>query len=262
MTNSIVRSACVAGALAIQVLAPSVASAATLTFGLTGSSATSGTDANSFTQTLTRNGATVKVRVSAWSLTNTSGSGTVYDSYLGRYGTGFGATSGDENGGGSTHTVDNQNRRDFLVFQFDQAVSLKQALFTAYPVANNVYDTDFTFGFGTAGGAFSAQPALDGRSFAQLQSFFGGGLFNVAGSTLTSNRAVQTMNAANRYGNVWLIGASFANSDRRIDAFKLSQLRVQTAPVPEAATWTMMIAGFGVAGVALRRKTAKRLATA
>lgn len=39
------------------------------------------------------------------------------------------------------------------------------------------------------------------------------------------------------------------------DSYKLKNFKVVTAPVPESVTWMMMIAGFGVVGATMRRKT-------
>jgi hypothetical protein len=60
------------------------------------------------------------------------------------------------------------------------------------------------------------------------------------------------LNSAGLFGNVWIIGASRPNLDSRDDGFKLKSIVVNNA-VPEPSTWAMMLLGFGVAGVALRK---------
>jgi hypothetical protein len=253
MKKSIVRGVLAAGALVASTCAPSVASAATVIFGLTGLTASSNAVGNFATQTLSLGAGqgNVTMRVSAWSLSGTSGAGTMQTSILGIYGSGMGATSSDENGSGNTHTLDNQNRRDFLIFQFDKAVRLDSATFTPFALAGQGTDTDFSVAFGTTALASNAALNFNGGSYAQFTTLFGGGVTNFAGGTGTNTKS---LSLANSYGNIWMVGASFANPDNTFDSFKLSQLTAVTAPVPEAATWMIMIAGFGVVGGSLRRK--------
>lgn len=259
MTTTIVRGACIAGALAVLALAPTIAAAATpITFSLTGLPVQSSGGFKYVTQTV----GGVKMRATAWSLSNQSGTGTVAKSTIGVYSQGLGATSSGENGNGNTHTLDNQGQRDFIVFTFDRKVDLYSALFTAFNLSGSVDDTDFTVGYANVGGAWNANPAINALSLAQLSTYFGGTLSNYAGNTLSNHAATQLLSPGTQYANTWLVGASFANPDRNFDSFKLRTLKLQTAPVPESATWMMMIAGFGAAGVAMRRKTATRLATA
>jgi PEP-CTERM motif len=255
MKKSFVRGALAAGALVASTLVPSVASAATVIFSLTGMSASNGSAGNFATQTRSLGGSfgNLNVRISAFSIAGTSGSGAVQNSILGIFGSGLGATSSDENGSGNTHTLDNQNRRDFLIFQFDQAVRLESATFSPFALSGQGNDTDFTVGFGTTALAANASLNLNGASFSTLSSLFGGGFTNYTGGSGTNTKS---LSLANSYGNIWMVGASFANPDNTLDSFKLSQLQATTAPVPEAATWMMMIAGFGVVGASLRRKRA------
>jgi PEP-CTERM motif len=255
MKKSFVRGALAAGALVASTLVPSVASAATVIFGLTGLTASGNTAGNFATQTLSLGAGqgNVTMRVSAWSLSGTSGTGTMQTSILGIFGSGLGATSSDENGGGNTHTLDNQNRRDFLIFQFDKAVRLDSATFTPFALTGQSADTDFSVAFGTTALASNAALNFNGASYAQFTTLFGGGLTNYTGGTATNTKSLSLVNS---YGNIWMVGASFANPDNTLDSFKLSQLQATTAPVPEAATWMMMIAGFGIVGASLRRKRA------
>jgi hypothetical protein len=50
------------------------------------------------------------------------------------------------------------------------------------------------------------------------------------------------------------IGGVTSDDGLAVDDFKLTASLAQTSAVPEPATWAMMIAGFGMAGAALRRK--------
>ena len=227
--------------------------ASAATFGLTGLSTNGGAFA-------TQTAGGINVRISAWSLSGVSGAtGTLTAATLGEYGAGLGATSTGEDGNSNTHTVDNEINRDFLVFQFDKSVSLVDALFTAFSLPSNTtnFDTDFTVGSGTTASAWTSTLALGGLTYAQLLTQLGNGINSYAGAASvnsTTPAATQTLNPLNKYGNVWVIGSSFANPDSKYDAFKLSNLNAVSAPVPEASTWLMMIAGFGVVGAASRRQ--------
>lgn len=239
---------CVLGLSGIAA-APS-AMAADFVFGMTGSSATSGTDANARFFSATQGSTTVNVRVTGWSLTAPNAGGIVRDSFLGIFGSGLGVTSGDESGSGNTHTADNQNRYDFLVFQFDQAVQLVSAKFSPFAIGSYA-DTDATVAFGNTNLAWNSQPALDNQSYATLSGLFNGGYSTLTGSGATNTRM---LNPGGSAGNVWLIGAAFVNADGKIDAFKLSNVTVSSVAVPEPATWAMMIFGFGLTGAAMRRR--------
>lgn len=241
---------------------PVAASAATVMFSLTSqgfSTVGSGSSTIRFT-TATVGG--VQVRISAWSLSGTSGSGAVGKSAIQQYSTGLGAvTSPNDSTGDNTHTIDNKHTRDFLLFQFDQSVRLIDAKLTAYKLPGaSLSDTDFTVGRGTIASPWTTQLNLTGTTSAGLAALLTGGMQNYNGPSGTST---QTLSALGAYGNLWIVGTSFANSGT-FDAFKFSQLRVATAPpVPEASTWMMMIVGFGAVGATVRRtRRMERTATA
>jgi hypothetical protein len=230
---------------------PAAASAATLVFNLTSQSiSTSGSGSSAIKFTTAMIGG-VKVRISAWTLSGTSGSGTIAKSAVTQYSSGLGAVSSGESTSNNTHTIDNQYSRDFLLFQFDQSVSLTNAKLTPFAVGGSATDTDFTVGRGITATPWTTQLNLTGTSSAGLSTLLTGGLnhYNGPGST-----TIASLNPSGGYGNVWIIGAKFTNTGT-FDAFKLSQLRVTTGlPVPESSTWMMMIVGFGTVGATMRRK--------
>lgn len=261
------------GAVVLAALAPQ-AQAADLVFTMTGNSSTNGTHANSRTFSATDGETTVNVRVTAWSLTATNSSGMVYDSYLGIYSHGLGVTSGDENGSNNTHVVDNQNRFDFLIFQFDQEVSLNSVTTSPFSVGGST-DSDITIGYGNTDVAWNTQPDLNNGTYADLTNFFDGGFTNIAGGSSASTRLV---NLDGDTGNVWYVGAAFNGLDQNssssslfdqlfgkkkkggstvvpVDGFKVSGLTISTiSAVPEPSTWAMMIFGFGMVGGAMRSR--------
>ncbi|NIJ06950.1 hypothetical protein FHS31_000532 [Sphingomonas vulcanisoli] len=68
-------------------------------------------------------------------------------------------------------------------------------------------------------------------------------------STIWSTYTTPTFRANSTTGTLTFVGsASSGDADVGID-----NVRITTAPVPEPATWAMMIGGFGLVGTALRR---------
>jgi hypothetical protein len=192
---------------------------------------------------LSKGGETVKVRASAWSITG----GRINDAYLGAYGGGLGVTNDGEDGSGTSHVIDNSGRQDFVLLQFSAPVLLTQITVNPFEV-NGSTDADTTIGWGKSLVPWDSVLALDGT---QANSFT---------SKLTLQQAVGTgaTNAVNVSGsasNLWMVAASLVNSDGKSDGFKLSSVKV-TTPVPEPATWMMMILGFGAIGLAVRRQRA------
>ncbi|NEQ41559.1 MAG: hypothetical protein F6K40_37345, partial [Okeania sp. SIO3I5] len=93
-----------------------------ITFKLTGNSSTTGSYGN--VRTFTKNG--VSVDVSAFS-SNKSG-GNWRTAYLGAYGGGLGVTNRNESG--HYHRADNGTSNDYILFEFDEAVTVDRAFLT------------------------------------------------------------------------------------------------------------------------------------
>ena len=191
---------------------------------------------------------TFNVRATAWSLERTTnGSVFVRDSKLMVYSNGLGVISDDDgNGSSNRHTIDNQNRADFILLQFDRRVALTSATLNAYSLGGAT-DTDAMFSYGDTPIQWNSSLQLDNQPLSRLTSMFSGS-FTSLGTNASGRR---TINEAGRRGDLWMIGADAANADRRIDAFKLAGLTA----VPEPATWAMMIGGFGLVGAVARRRS-------
>lgn len=192
----------------------------------------------------------INVRVSGWSYNGTK----VLDSYVGLFSAGLGVTSGDDNGGaGGQHTIDNEGRWDFLIFQFDSLVQLDTAKFAPFNISGkNSRDTDATIAFGTSSVPWTQQLALNNTSISSLESIFTSGFFDSTGDKIINSRSIYDGTA---YSNIWLIGAAKSNHDRPFDSFKLSNLSVTTPAVPEPSTWALMMLGLGLIGFSMRRGT-------
>lgn len=166
--------------------------------------------------------------------------------------------------GDDRHTVDNSKGWDFLLFRFDTKVALNGATFAnANWYGDATADTDATIS--TANFAFS--PALTYASNltgTAKTTFHNGVRTQFAAKAFSSNTtkngtSPRSFNngAFNAFSNVWVVGASTVNRDGNIDSFKLTSISYDVgAPVPEPATWMMLILGFGMIGAVMRgRKT-------
>jgi len=167
--------------------------------------------------------------------------------------------------GDDRHTVDNSKGWDFLLIRFDTKVALNGATFANTNWYNDTRaDTDATIS--TANFAFT--PALTyatNLTGANKTTFYNGVKSQFASKAFSSNTTTNGTSsrsfnngAFNAFSNVWIVGASTVNWDGRIDSFKLKSISYDVgAPVPEPATWTMLILGFGMIGSAMRRRMAK-----
>jgi PEP-CTERM motif len=271
----------IASIAALAVSAPAAASVVlTPTFGVTGSSSTSGTLGNIRSWTYSDgSGHSVSLNVSAFSIsTSSTCTGTtsaalaatcISKSFLGDFSQGLGATStgdgslnssGNYSGSSNSHTIDNDGRQDFIVLQFDRKVKLISATFTPFTIgSNSSLDTDATIGVGTG----SLPTSLTTRG--QFNSLFTtqySSNSTKTGTTSAQLTETRLLDPANYVGKIWFIAASMETGaqryhDNKKDAFKLKDVKVQTVgAVPEPASWAMMIAGFGFIGGALRRRKA------
>ncbi len=198
---------------------------------------------------------TVSMRATAWSWTGT----TLRSAYLGTYDKGLGVTNRNETGSNNTHTVDNQSGFDFIVFQFDRNVQLTGVTANAFALGGST-DNDLTVGRSIS----SNTNGWDGKAVSNLSTLFQAQKNIDSSTTKGALDAVRVLNPAGSsvvQGKVWMISASLKNSDNKIDAFKLDSLKFQTnsamgilGPIPEPATWAMMISGFGLIGATLRRR--------
>ncbi|MEG8039902.1 PEPxxWA-CTERM sorting domain-containing protein [Sphingomonas sp. LR60] len=199
---------------------------------------------------------TLNVRATAWTLLT---NGTYQAAQIGSWGSnGLGIYQANETASGNLHTIDNKNGWEFLVLQFDQAVSLQSAVLNPYQLSGNNYsDNDAfiargTLGFSTAMTASALSTFAAGLNV-DTSKQSGDAWFN-SNSDDYNGAAKQTYNLSpSKGGNVWVIGGSYFGPDNKNDAFKLNSIAV-TSAVPEPTTWMTMILGFGMIGAAARRR--------
>lgn len=225
---------------------------------------------NSFKyQTTASNGEKLDVMVSGWSRQL---DGSIKPGALASWGSnGLGLYQQGESFDGALHQIDNVNGWEFLSFQFSKAVTLTSSVFNAYTLAQtnangtpvtdsagrilyrDYRDNDAFLGWGDVPVAWNSNLGLQNYNQATV---FG----SLSGSTNTNSDGteMQKFNLSNALGNTWLIGASINGPDNRNDAFKLAGLSVSTvSPVPEPATWVMMLVGFGMVGAVTRYRRRK-----
>ncbi len=168
------KSLAILSASALTLAMAPAANAATFVFDLVGNSNLSGTFGNARTFSATTAGKTINVRATAWSAQNSI----VRSSYLGAYSNGLGVTNrGEGSGGNNSHTVDNEGRTDFILFQFDKPVEFLSGRFTAYKLCNTcTADTDASIDYGTTATAWNAGLSLDNPNVS-----VGNGILNGAG---------------------------------------------------------------------------------
>jgi hypothetical protein len=235
-------------ALGAALVAAAPASAATISF-TGGNSSTDGTDGN----VRIFSGGGVNLQATAWDYSGN----TLQKAYLGRYSNGLGVTTVGEGNGASnnSHTTDNYGQKDFILLVFDKAVNITSAILTPYSVNGNAAaDNDATISYASANIFASGNPSVTAINtnngvFASLL----GVDWTVSGTN--SGNFSTALNSAGKFGNVWLIGAAFANPDNKYDGFKLSSITFGVTSVPEPSTWAMMIAGFGMVGAGMRRRS-------
>ena len=195
----------------------------------------------------------VSMKVSGWRLDPattffgwTISPATVDGSSVVSYSAGLGVLSSGESASNTTHTIDNQSGADFVVLQFDQAVTLSSVDLALFSLGGST-DGDMTIGWGTQTGAWNRSLGLDGMTESSLDAMFAPMVERTGGG------GTRSLGLGSTTGNLWLIGASQTNADGLIDAFKLAKITVNTVTaVPEPATWAMMLVGFGMVGAAAR----------
>lgn len=238
---------------AVVLAAPAAASVKTL-------SLTSGSSAGSGDYYFTDG--TVTARVSAWSI---NPNGTIRAASLGVWDYGLGVEHGSEGNfsADGNHTTDNKTWKDFLVFQFSKTVELEDGWF--YSDWDGLYDTDATIGYRFTGDPYTTAPSLAGLNQSALSIFtqFASN-DNTGNGSGSPDSSIRNINTGNNVGNVWLIGASFTNTDQILDGFKLKKITYNVAapPVPEPSTWALLILGFGGVGAAMRKRKQQAVAYA
>lgn len=261
------------GALAVATVTLGMtapAAAEQVNISTTGFTPTTGTAGNSVAFSGTSNGVTVNVLASGWTATQTDTGGyTFAPSYMSRGILGLGVTSPDDsitNDGSRFHLIDNKDGFDFVLFQFDQNVTITSAILNQSSLLNGKIDNESSAGIGLSNLSWDTRLDLsDASLFDSLSIEF----FDVDRFFPQNDPTVRPdvpFNLGGQFGNIWMIGANLNNDDTvtfgngtspSYDAFNIQRLTVNTAgAVPEPASWALMIVGFALVGGGLRRRKA------
>ncbi len=185
-----------------------------ITFDFSGNSKTDGSDGNSRTWTDAATG----VMVTARAFSQSKGSSTFDKAYLGSYSGGLGVTDKSEGDGSknSSHTVDNCDKNNYIVFQFSQTVEVDKALL-GYVVG----DSDIQIWVG------NSSSTLTSINSSTLSS----ALFTEIDYTSSSNARWADINNGEVRGNVFIIAAD--TTDRSPDDYFKVQKLALCAPTTE-----------------------------
>lgn len=208
----------------------------------------------SFTKTAS-DGSTLSMKMTAWSINPNDAR--IYNAILNFYSGGAGVDNRNEPNTSPDHSIDNDGDGiDFVVLQFEQKVDLN-----GIDIGWVENDSDATIRWSptllTPWDASLA--ALHGAAASVLNPF---GSTNVLGGS-TAGPMRDVTGTGNAMSNLWIISAANPNpvegtgrwAKSKTDYFKLQALVVSNyPPVPEPASWMMMIAGFGGIGWAMRRR--------
>jgi hypothetical protein len=199
----------------------------TVCFDFSGSTATDGTDGNTRTYT----SGSLSVTAAAWSRDKSTGA--FSKAWLGAYGSGLGVTDSSEGNGSSnsTHTVDNNGRDNYIVFQFSRKVVIDKA-YLGYVIG----DSDLTAWVG------NSTTALTGLN----QNILNGFAKEHNDTELTTARWAN-LNAGSLEGNVLVIAAREGHS---VDYFKVDQV-VVSAQDTLVTPLALDLDGNGIQTVAL-----------
>ncbi|WP_182870577.1 SdrD B-like domain-containing protein [Rhodopirellula sp. JC639] len=181
---------------------------ATSTFYFNGSSGLDGANGN--IRTFTTDG--VSVNASAFSRDS---NGIWAEAFLGIFSGGLGVTdSGEGDGGGGTHRVDNVGRDNFVLFEFSENVVVDQAFLDSV-----VNDSDLSIWIGTIPGAFGSHQTLS-------DALLNGLALNEVSNTTSSYSRWADFNGNEVSGNVLVLAASTADTTPE-DRFKIRKVKFQ-----------------------------------
>ena len=189
------------------------------TFGLTGSTSTTGTAGNIRTFTA---GNGIQVKASAWSRDKSNGAWAT--AYLGSYSSGLGVTDSSENGSDPTHRVDNVGSRvNYVLFEFSAPVIVNRAFLDAVGV-----DSDISVWIGTKVNPFTNHIALSDAQLTSLAQF-------EENLTTSDSSRWADINGSNLSGNILVI-AALASDTSAEDEFKISHLETACITTPGKPT--------------------------
>jgi len=165
-----------------------------------------------------------------------------YTAAVGHYSTGLGVNYS----GSDAHYVDGGTRNDLLIFSFDQTVELESITFSYWDVDRVWVSTGRRSGYWTW---------VEGDD--EFTLFTSDPWTNI-GTNYNPDSVGQDGVAMYAFDAGWITDTFGVGAYDDNDEFKVRSLTVKAieSGVPEPATWLMMIMGFGLVGLASRRRSA------
>jgi hypothetical protein len=177
-----------------------------------GASNTSGAMGN--TRAFTNGDATVTA--TAWSRLGTGASTGISSAYLGYYSHGLGVTNANEHGGGYSHTMDNDNGIDLIMFAFDSAMVLTAAVLAPFGSSSSSRDSDISIWIGAVANPLAL--SLAGMTLGDLDATFTRLPDNTTTSSSSRTASFDTGSAASNI----VIFSAVQRNDRHVDYIKVA----------------------------------------
>lgn len=187
----------------------------------------------------------LKLKVTGWQSNQSTNA--IYAAYVGAYGPGMGVTGYyDAKGAYGYHQIDNAyGLTDFVMLQFSAPVTLASVTLNSFTLGNATTKSNDFAVYAASIPKTAWNSAIDLSRYVTAPSlwtsFSGGGKDGAVATNMTTA------------SSEWLVGAAFNSGGN--DGFKIASINVaQAVPVPEPASWAMMIVGLGMVGFALRAR--------
>ncbi|WP_419194230.1 SdrD B-like domain-containing protein [Novipirellula herctigrandis] len=170
----------------------------------------------------------VSVNASAFS---SDSNGTWSEAFLGIYSGGLGVTdSGEGDGGGGKHRVDNIDRTNYVLFEFSESIVVDKAYLDSV-----VTDSDLSVWVGTIDGAYDSHQTLSDDLLSSLS-------LNEVNDTTSSQSRWADINSGEVSGNVLVLAASTVDPTPE-DQFKIHSVKFQHLTASVYANVGTVVAG-------------------